>query len=296
MSKTVQGFFLALLLTLSSWALALPTPKDIEASVQAGQFERAESQLREVLKDKPNSAKAHYELGQVLAREGRYFEARDALQQAQRLEPSLKFASDPQRFHQLLANVTDHAVGPASVRLHSSESVTPAPSRAAVSAARVGQESSLPWGWWLLAGAGVVLAVVWMRRAASANALAASGAPAAPAMETRGYGFGSPGYGSAYPQGAGYPGPAPTPSGAGSTVAGAVVGGLAGMAAGYALSKALEGDGHAPVHASDRATASDQGAGYVPFSSPAPADDLGAFDAGAGDGWDNADAGSSDDW
>ena len=75
----IGSLLLGSLLCLSTWALALPSPKDIEASVQAGQFDRAESQLREVLREKPSSARAQYELGQVLAREGRYLEAEQAL-------------------------------------------------------------------------------------------------------------------------------------------------------------------------------------------------------------------------
>ena len=59
----------------ASLVLALPTPKDIEAAVAAGRYTQAESMLREVLQDKPQSAKAHYELGQVLAQLQRYKEA-----------------------------------------------------------------------------------------------------------------------------------------------------------------------------------------------------------------------------
>jgi len=53
-------------LTLSVMTWALPAPKDIEAAVSAGQFPKAESMLREVIQAKPQSAKAHYELGEVL--------------------------------------------------------------------------------------------------------------------------------------------------------------------------------------------------------------------------------------
>ena len=67
----LQRMLLALTLALAAgWALALPSPKDIEAAVGAGQLPQAEAMLREVLQTKPQSAKAHYELGQVLARQG----------------------------------------------------------------------------------------------------------------------------------------------------------------------------------------------------------------------------------
>jgi len=46
--KSVVAGFLVLSATL---ALALPTPKDIEAAVAAGQYTQAESMLREVLQD-----------------------------------------------------------------------------------------------------------------------------------------------------------------------------------------------------------------------------------------------------
>ena len=113
-----KGLLLGGLLCLSTWALALPGPKDIEASVQAGQFDRAESQLREVLREKPTSARAHYELGQVLAREGRYFEAEQALRQAQKLEPS------PQ-VRQLAAAVQRPAVQAAGQDLHAIRVASP---------------------------------------------------------------------------------------------------------------------------------------------------------------------------
>ena len=66
-------------------ALALPTPKDIESAVNAGHLTQAESMLREVIQEKPQSAKAHYELGQVLARETRYADAHTELKKAKEL-------------------------------------------------------------------------------------------------------------------------------------------------------------------------------------------------------------------
>ena len=59
------------LVAVSSMAFALPSPKDIESAVNAGQLRQAETMLNEVVREKPNSARAHYELGEVLARLGR---------------------------------------------------------------------------------------------------------------------------------------------------------------------------------------------------------------------------------
>jgi tetratricopeptide (TPR) repeat protein len=91
---------LALLMVIfASLALALPSPKDIESAVTAGNFSQAESMLREVIQEKPQSAKAHYELGQVLARQTRYADAQQALAKAKALDPALKFATSPEKFN-----------------------------------------------------------------------------------------------------------------------------------------------------------------------------------------------------
>lgn len=99
MKKAVAACFLVL---ASAVAFALPTPKDIESAVRAGNLTGAETMLTEVIAAKPGSAKAHYELGQVLAREGKMELARQQLVQAETLNPSLKFATDPLRFRNLL--------------------------------------------------------------------------------------------------------------------------------------------------------------------------------------------------
>jgi len=87
---------LALMLVFfASLALALPSPKDIESAVNAGNLSQAESMLRDVIQEKPQSAKAHYELGQVLARQARFADAQQAMSKAKAIDPSLKFATSP---------------------------------------------------------------------------------------------------------------------------------------------------------------------------------------------------------
>jgi hypothetical protein len=283
--------------------LALPTPKDIEAAVAAGQYTQAESMLREVLQDKPQSAKAHYELGQVLAHEHRYKEAQTELLKAKDIDPSLKFATSPDKFNTVMTKVSELAVAPSSsVVLEPSVAPgTHAAAKAAPDQAASGSGSSLSYVW--LAIAGLVVLGLWLRRSAANaanNPNATAYAPAATPMGTppapRGFGaqftpnavpagYASQGYG---PQGY------PQPNTGGSTMTGAVVGGLAGVAAGYALSKALEGDHHAAPAASAGASTSAGNGGYVPFDTPAQPD-LGSFDAGSGSDWDSADSGSGDD-
>lgn len=288
-SRGLKALLLGMLLCFSLLAQALPTPKDIEASVKAGQLDRAETQLREVLAEKPSSAKAHYELGQVLAREGRYIEAEQALKRAQTLEPSLKFASNPQKFKDLLTKVGARTAAPSSALATQSA----APATMAARAAPSRSEPSIPWGMVLLGVGGIALLVVWMRRAASANALRNVNQPVQVVTEPRGFGHS---YSPAQPYPSSYPAYQPAPpagNGMGSAVTGAVVGGLAGVAAGYALSKVLEGEQHGST--AGHAAANSPDTGYIPIDTPRAAPDFGDFDAGAGDGWDGGGS-DSDNW
>lgn len=287
-----KGLLLGGLLCLSTWALALPSPKDIEASVQAGQLDRAESQLREVLSEKPSSARAHYELGQVLAREGRYLEAEQALRQAQQLEPSLKFAQSPQQFNDLLAKLGTRTRAPSTTGDAAAWHAPAAPalnSQAQLQRQAPAQPtSSLPWGWLLLGGATVAALALWMRRAATAQRVLT--APASSPLDAQGFARNystSPSYPNPYP---GVPAGQPAAgAGMGSGVTGAVVGGIAGLAAGYALTKMFETD-HAGAAPPPQAAIDSP----VPLDSPleklrSSQTDFGAFDAGSGTGWDNSD-------
>ena len=180
----LQRMLLALTLALAAgWALALPSPKDIEAAVGAGQLPQAETMLREVLQAKPQSAKAHYELGQVLARQGKYFEAQQALDQAKTIDPTLKFATSPEAFAKTYDTVLAQVRGTSSAK--------PPVAAVAPSAAPVAQAapaSPAPSGGfnlmyvWIAAAGLVVLGLVLRRRAAAAPAMAAPAAhSAAPA-------------------------------------------------------------------------------------------------------------------
>jgi len=51
-----QALFVGALVLLSSMAFALPTPKDIEQAVQNGNYQQAETLVREVLREMPESA------------------------------------------------------------------------------------------------------------------------------------------------------------------------------------------------------------------------------------------------
>ena len=273
---------------MATLAQALPGPKDIESAVSAGRLSQAESMLREVIQEKPQSAKAHYELGQVLARQSRYGDAQQALVKAKELDPSLKFAASPEKFNDTFNKIAQQAQGLTGAQVGSGLNAT-SPSghaRAAAPVPPAAPDAPFPVQYVLIGiGALLALALVMRRRAPAPNS-ARSMAATSP-MQSPGYA--APGGAMAPSHGANpYPGQ-PTGGGMGSGIGGAVVGGLAGVAAGYALSKALEGDHHSnsPQPSSN--------SGYVPFDAPA-APDLGGFDAGSGSDWDDGSSAGDDSW
>ncbi len=281
LSTILKSMLLCTALVSVSLALALPTPKDIEGAVAQGHLTQAESMLREVIAAKPQSAKAHYELGQVLLRENRASEAQAELKQAQAIDPTLKFAGSDKQFQELMdrTQAKPQAARPANV-----QSAPQAP-------AQSGSGFSLTYVWIGIAALGVIALLIRMNRPATPPMSPAYAPPATPAGSPLSTGFGrNPATGYA-PAAAGYP-PAGYPGGApagGSTMTGAVVGGLAGVAAGYALSKALEGEHHTTQPA--QAPASNGWADNQGLVSGQPA--VPEFDAGTGSGWGDDSGGDS---
>jgi hypothetical protein len=80
----------------TAWAAA-PSVKDVEATLQSGNYAKAESMLSEVVQAHPNSARAHYLYGQVLDRNGKAADGLAQIEQARTLDPSIKF-TDPAEF------------------------------------------------------------------------------------------------------------------------------------------------------------------------------------------------------
>lgn len=268
MKRILAGIALVLAATM---ALALPAPTDIAAAVNSGHLAQAEAMLQEVIKEKPGSAKAHYELGQVLARQGRNSEAKQELLEAQRLAPSLKFTGDPQHFKDLLGKVSAAPAAPLA-------RVAAATAQPAVNAAPA---PAFPWIYLILGGGAILALWMFMRRSAAAPAMMPAGASSAGGATaggaTAGGGFGA---------GAGAYSP---PQTAGSGMGGAVLGGIAGLAAGYGLAKVLESGAD-----SHRGQSSADGSGFIPIDDNASAGND-VFDAGAGDSWDSGESSSSDD-
>jgi uncharacterized protein len=194
LSRLFKSLVAGALVFSATLALALPTPKDIEAAVAAGHYTQAETLLREVLQDKPQSAKAHYELGQVLAHEQRYKEAQTELEKAKDIDPSLKFATSPDKFNAVFGKVRDLAAAPTS-SVVMAPSVTPGTHVVTKATQETAPSGSSPLTYVWLAIAGLVVLGLWLRRSA-ANAAqsvnATAYAPTATPMGTppapRGFG------------------------------------------------------------------------------------------------------------
>jgi len=283
-----RNSFLSLMLVCffqaSSWGTALPSPKDIEAAVVAGRYSQAESMLREVIREKPLSAKAHYELGEVLARENHLSESRQELLEAQRIDPSLKFAQSPDKFKSILEKVSVAANNEATAPMHNN-----APNQPTMRAQEPSQaHESFPWGYVVIAICVMLVLGFIIRRMAPPPVVYGPAQPPFGPVGPGGPGYGPggpPGYGPSY-------GPGYGPSGSGSGIGGAVVGGLAGVAAGYALSKAMEGGERGPGSYSGNQGNS---GGYIPMDQQQSAPDIGSFDQGSGSGWDDSSSGGGSD-
>ena len=283
-TRLLSKLFLSWILAFTTClALALTSPKDIESEMQAGNLAKAESMLREVIAEKPQSAKAHYELGQVLARQEHYAQAHQELLKAKEIDPTLKFASSPEKFNVVFDKVSQlqNKTPTAQHSVATAQAPSPVPAQSG--------GINLNYVWIGIAGLVALALIIRIMRPAPP---AANYAPTYPQTNPDGSPVAQRGFGQQYAPGAPQP-YGQAPGGVGSGIGGAVIGGLAGVAAGYALSKAMEGD-----HGAGNANAAPaQSGGYVPFDSPAQPD-LGSFDSGSGgDSWgDSGSSGGDDSW
>ncbi|MDG3444618.1 tetratricopeptide repeat protein [Nitrospirillum amazonense] len=87
---------------LTGLAHAEPSPKEVTRAVHSGHLPEAESLLRQVIRAHGDSARAHYDLGEVLGMEGRHAEAVAELELASSIDPSLRFASTAAAFEERL--------------------------------------------------------------------------------------------------------------------------------------------------------------------------------------------------
>src|SRR5579864_8369520 len=93
MRKAIRILALVFLAGLAGPVLAQadPTMHQIYETAQSGNLTQAQHMMDQVLRDHPQSAKAHYVAAELYAREGNLASARQELSTAQTLEPGLPF-------------------------------------------------------------------------------------------------------------------------------------------------------------------------------------------------------------
>lgn len=247
-----------------------PSIQDIYDQAKSGHVDQAQQMINQVLRDHPNSGKAHYVAAELDARQGNLSLGRVEFNKAEQLDPGLSFAR-PEAVHALQAEL-----GLASgVTSGTRQIVYPA----------VPVRHSFPWGAVLLGVVAIgVLWAVFRRRTTYVSA--GGGYPTAGGAVPMGggpYGPG-PGYGPGYGAGGGI----------GSGIAGGLASGLAvgaGVVAGEELAHHFLDGGR-------------DGGGVIPSAeageAPPSNSDMGGSDFGVNDpgsGWDDGGSGGGgDDW
>ncbi len=217
--KVLAGVFASAILLTSNAVFAEATLPEVYQAVQSGQLAKADTMIKEVLQNHPNSAKAHYVAAEVYLKEGKVDAARNHFVKAESLAPGLPFAQ-AESVQKLQMQLAGGAAAPAAAQ---------------------SSIFSNPIFWGLIAILVVGIIIVMRRR--KADAVQVYNAPSA------GY-PGTPGGPAGYPGGPGYPG-APAAGGMGSGLMGSLATGAAlgaGMYAGQALASNLMG-GHDNGHA-----------------------------------------------
>jgi uncharacterized protein len=221
----MRGSYRVHLILLFATAFAVPTLADTDPSlsqvyeaVRIGHLEQARKMMNQVLHDHPKSARAHYVAAEVNAASGNFVLGRQELRLAQELSPGLPF------------------VAPESVRqLEGKLSRTP------LAHPTLARQTAAEFQWSALAvvviGAGVVLALVLMRRRAPIDSYAQLPEVGPPPA------VGSPAIAAAAS--------APASAGIGPSIAGDLAGGLAagaGIVAGEDIARHLLNSGEHDVN------------------------------------------------
>jgi len=254
------------------YAAADASMHEVYLAAEAGKFDEAQAMMDKVLRDHPNSGKAHFVEAELLAKQGKTIQAQSELAIAERLAPGLPFAK------------------PAAVtKLRQVLSTQRAPARSSYAApagyARAAQapaEGGLPWGL-LLGGLGLVAFIIFAVRF-----MGRRNAPVYSTGGNAGYG-GNPGmqpYGGA--QGGGMMGGG---GGMGSGIMGGLATGAA-MGAGIVAGEAL-------MHHFTDGNRNNVPVEPPPSNDAPPDNDMGGNDFGVSDNssWDDGGGGGGgDDW
>ena len=248
---------------MPTFADALPTVDQIYQAEQAGHLDQAQQMISQVLKERPNSAKAHFVQAELFAKQGYLSQARSELNDAERLDAREDFAT-PRALQELKSQLGEahRSTGSQMVQV---------PGRGA---------THFPWGTVLILALVVGVLMMLFRRRTYVQQYPVGGGP--------GMG-GAPGYGPGY-------GPGPMGGGGiGSGIAGGLASGLAvgaGVVAGEELAHHFLDGGREPG-----------GSGFVPSADAAEPNynnDSGGNDFGVNDpgSWDDGggSGGGGDDW
>jgi hypothetical protein len=263
---------LSLVSALPAFADTLPSVEQIYQAEQAGHMDQAQQMISQVLKERPNSAKAHFIQAEIFAKQNYLAQARAELNEAERLDASEDFAK-PHALQELKAQLGAGERPVAGEHRSTGGQMVQYPR----------SETHFPWGTLLIAAIVIGLLMMVFRRRSTVQQYPAGGS----------------GFGGA--PGAGYgPGYGPPPMGGGGIGSG-IVGGLAsGLAVGAGVVAGeevahhfLDGDRH------------EGGSGFIPSADAAQPDfnanaDSGGNDFGVNDpgSWDDSGGGGGggDDW
>jgi uncharacterized protein len=249
-------------LTLGGTAVADtdPTVHQIYEAASSGHLDQAQQMMDQVLRDHPESAKAHYVQSELYAREGKLRLARAEFDRAEQLAPGLP-KENPRSVAELKSELglSRRADRPSGVTRY----WTP----------------HFPWGTALILALVVGAWMLFRRRPTYGQYPPGAMPTSAPGSYGPGGYAGPGGYGPGGPGG-----------GVGSTVAGGLAGGLAagaGIVAGEELAHRLLDGGHPSTAPMPEADSSE---------SNAPNSDMGGADFGVNDpdSWDDPSAGSGD--
>jgi len=259
MALFVAGASLSFGLPVAASAADDPGIHEIYQAAESGHLDQAQKMIAQVLKNHPNSAKAHYVAAELDAKAGNLASAREELQTAERIDPSHSFAQ-PQALNALTA------------ALSTGQHVAPNDANSGVAPAKA---AHFPWGMVLAIGA--IFAVIWMimRRRSSSGGYPSNGSG------------GPGGMGGGYSN---YP-PVPPTGGAGSGLLGGLASGLAvgaGVAVGERVVDRLLGGDSESGHRERYSDRDD--------NRPDPNADMGGNDFGVNDSssWDSNDSGGGD--
>lgn len=232
MKRILSLMFLAF---FAAAAFAVPSVDAVQAEVKAGNYAQAESMMKEVVADKPGSAKAHYIYAEVLAHNGRFDQAADQAREASKIDPDIRF-TQPEKFRafqQLLEREQNAAKAPAGSKL---DGLGPnAVQRNNATAVERSASSGVP-GWVWGAGFAVIAVLLWRMFASRRQAVApAAGWQGGGAMPMGGNNYGGG------PMGGPVGGPM-MGGGAGSGMLGTGIAAAGGFAAGMLADRLFEGN------------------------------------------------------